>query len=214
MNINKKTREIVRLKYDNKCAYTGTELLSDWQVDHIEPILRNNWTDKAMLDIIYHIDNLIPTQRIINHYKRSMGLQQFRRYMMSFHLRISKLPKNPKAPRSIKHKAYMLEVARLFDIAPNKGFNGIFYFETKTTPMKTNKEILNFIEEQHNAVYESMQISFKEKTGLNLPAEYDQALVTLYVNEEILDKEREYYDHDMGYLYGLNEVRLFIKNKK
>jgi hypothetical protein len=59
-----------------------------------------------------------------------MNLDQFRDFMKDFHVRISKLPKNPKVKKSIKRKAYMLEIARLFDITTDKAFSGMFYFET------------------------------------------------------------------------------------
>ena len=58
MYISKKNREIVRNKFDGKCAYTGTELLPDWQVDHVKAVRRNWWlNNSAMLRkiIIYKI---------------------------------------------------------------------------------------------------------------------------------------------------------------
>lgn len=130
MYISKKNREVIKNMFGGKCAYTGTDLLPDWQVDHIEPVVRNWWTNTAMLHSNHNIENMIPTQRIINHYKHSMGLEQFRDFMKDFHLRIAKLPKNPKVEKSVKRKAYMLEVARLFDLTPNKPFSGKFWFET------------------------------------------------------------------------------------
>lgn len=130
MYISKKDREIIKQKFGGKCAYTGTELMDDWQVDHMESVERNWWTNTAQKGENHNIDNMVPAQRIINHYKHSMGLEQFRDFMKGFHLRIAKLPKNPKVEKSIKRKAYMLEVARLFDITLNKPFSGVFYYET------------------------------------------------------------------------------------
>lgn len=131
MYISKKNREIVRNMFDGKCAYTGTELLPDWQVDHVEAV-RRNWllNNSAMFEENHNLQNMLPAQRIVNHYKHSMDLEQFRNFMKDFHIRISKLPKNPKIEKSIKRKAYMLEIARLFDITTNKAFSGRFYFET------------------------------------------------------------------------------------
>jgi len=40
MYISKKNREIIKNKFGGKCAYTGTELKEDWQVDHIKPRIR------------------------------------------------------------------------------------------------------------------------------------------------------------------------------
>lgn len=132
MYISKKNREIVKNKFDGKCAYTGTELLSDWQVDHAKAVRRNWWlNNSAMFEQNHNLNNMLPAQRIINHYKHSMDLEQFRVFMKDFNIRISKLPKNPKIEKSIKRKAYMLEIARLFGITPDKPFSGIFWYERK-----------------------------------------------------------------------------------
>jgi 5-methylcytosine-specific restriction endonuclease McrA len=131
MYISKKNRELVRNMFDGKCAYTGTELQSDWQVDHVKPVRRNWWLkNSAMFEENHKLNNMLPSQRIINHYKQSMDLEQFRNFMKDFHIRVSKLPKNPKIEKSIKRKIYILEIARLFDIKTDKAFSGIFYFET------------------------------------------------------------------------------------
>jgi len=131
MYISNKDREIVRNLFYGKCAYTGTELLPDWQVDHVKAVRRNWWlNNSAMFEENHNLQNMLPAQRIVNHYKHSMDLEQFRTFMKDFHIRISKLPKNPKIEKSIKRKAYMLEISRLFDITTDKAFSGRFYFET------------------------------------------------------------------------------------
>jgi hypothetical protein len=131
MYISKKNKEIIKQKFDGKCAYTGTDLLPDWQVDHMQPVIRNWWTNTAMLENNHNIENMFPCQKIVNHYKGSLDLETFRKWLLGgLHERLKKLPKNPKVERSIKKKAYLLEVARLFDIQPNKPFSGVFYFET------------------------------------------------------------------------------------
>ncbi len=131
MYISKKDREIIKNKFGGKCAYTGTELKNDWQVDHVQPLLRNWWTNTAMLEKNHNIENMFPCQKIVNHYKGSLDLETFRTWFLGgLHERLKKLPKNPKVEKSIKKKAYLLEVARLFDITPDKPFSGKFYFET------------------------------------------------------------------------------------
>ena len=125
-----KQREEIKNKYGGKCAYSGTILEDDWQVDHVIP--------KKYLIQKYHnirnhndIENLVPCQKIINHYKRSSDLELFRTWLLGdLHKRLKKLPKNPKCNKSIKHKEYMLKVAGYFGITEDKPFNGIFYFET------------------------------------------------------------------------------------
>ena len=69
MYISKKEREIVKNKFGGKCAYTGTELKDDWQVDHIKPVVRNWFSKGAVFEKEHHIDNMFPCQKIVNHYK-------------------------------------------------------------------------------------------------------------------------------------------------
>jgi hypothetical protein len=131
MYISKKNREVVKNMFHRKCAYTGTQLQSDWQVDHVKALRRNWWlNNSALFEENHKLENMLPSQRIINHYKHSMDLEMFRYFMKDFHVRISKLPKNPKTEKSIKRKAYMLEIAGLFGITTDKPFSGKFYFET------------------------------------------------------------------------------------
>jgi len=129
--ISKKTREMIKQKFNGKCAYTGTPLKDDWQVDHVEPLIRNWWDNTTMNEKAHNIGNMVPTQKIVNHYKGSLSLETFRTwYLGGLHERLKKLPKNPKVEKSIKRKAYLLEVAQLFGIERDKPFSGTFYFET------------------------------------------------------------------------------------
>lgn len=79
---------------------------------------------------VNHIDNLLPALRIVNHYKRALDLEGFRRYMRGFHKRLArhKLDKGGWAAK--KQARYMWEVADAFGITPEKPFGGKFYFET------------------------------------------------------------------------------------
>ena len=114
-------REQVFKKYHGRCAYTGTVLQEDWQMDHLVPKSRGG---------THHIDNLVPCQKIVNHYKRSLSVDEFRIwYLGGLHNRLKKLPKNPKTQQSIKRKKYLFELAELFGITPEKPFCGTFYFE-------------------------------------------------------------------------------------
>jgi len=124
-----KKRDFVKQKYGGLCAYSGTPLLDDWQVDHIEPVMRLD--GKALCSELEHIDNLVPCQKLINHYKGSLSLHEFRTWFLAgLHTRLAKLPKNPKMQKSIKKKEYLLKIAKFFDITPEKPFSGVFYFET------------------------------------------------------------------------------------
>lgn len=120
--MKKEFRQQIYNKFGGKCAYTGKPLGDDWQIDHVFPLCSgaSNLND---------IGNLVPACKIVNHYKRSLDLAGFRKYMLTFHERIAKLPKKTLVPRTENRKRYMLEIAELFDITPDKPFSGKFYFE-------------------------------------------------------------------------------------
>jgi len=137
MSISKKLREQCRLKYDGLCAYTGLPLDDKWQADHVLPKSLNNWLESGYekqgtkaLEKIDCIENLVPALRIVNHYKRSLDLEGFRKYILSFHVRLAKLPKKTTVQRTIERIAYMNNIATVFGITKEKPFSGIFYFET------------------------------------------------------------------------------------
>lgn len=141
MSISKKLREQVRIKYNGLCAYTGLPLDDKWQADHVLPKCLNNWLEsgyesKGMraLENIDCIENLVPALRIVNHYKRSLDLEGFRNYMLTFHIRYSKLPRKTTVQRTVERIAYMNKISEAFGITKEKPFNGIFYFETIINP--------------------------------------------------------------------------------
>ncbi len=130
MYISKKNREIVKQKFGGKCAYTGTLLKDDWQVDHMYPVRRNLLNNSAINLKNHKLDNMYPVQKIVNHYKGSLDLELFRSWYLGFmHDRLKNLPKNPRTKKGIKRKEYLLEVAGLFGITETKPFTGKFYFE-------------------------------------------------------------------------------------
>lgn len=125
-------RERIKNKYNGLCAYTGKELGDDWQIDHAVSVMRSKmWLHGRDFDHNSE-DNLSPVLKIVNHYKRSFDLDGFRKYMLSFHERLSRVPKNPRSSKGIKYKEYMWKVADAFGITPEKPFSGVFYFETLT----------------------------------------------------------------------------------
>lgn len=114
-------RQAVHDKFGGRCAYTGKPLGDDWQVDHIIPKCLGGTDD---------IDNLVPVLAIVNHYKRSLSLKDFKEwYLGGLHERLKKLPKNPKSEQGIRRKAYLLKVAEAFDITPDKPFCGKLWYE-------------------------------------------------------------------------------------
>lgn len=117
------------MKFGGKCAYSGTELLPDWQVDHIKPLVRT-WKGDVLFKDAHNIDNMVPCQRIINHYKGSIELEDFRNWLLGeLHIRLGKLPKKTKREQTIKRKEYLMEVAYFFGIDEKTPFSGVFYFE-------------------------------------------------------------------------------------
>lgn len=125
--MKKYDREKIFNKFGGICAYSGTPLEPDWQVDHVVP---KNWCYFMKIDLD-NIDNLVPCQKIINHYKRALLLERFRMsWLGKLHIRLGKLPKNPRTEKSKKHILYMLKVASYFGITKDTPFSGKFYMET------------------------------------------------------------------------------------
>lgn len=131
MYISKKDRELIKQKFSGKCAYSGTDLEPDWQVDHMVPVVRNWWTNTVVFEDAHNLDNMVPVQKLINHYKGSISLEDFRTWLLGgLHVRLTKVPKNPRTEKGAKKKAYILKIASYFGITENNPFSGKFYFET------------------------------------------------------------------------------------
>jgi 5-methylcytosine-specific restriction endonuclease McrA len=129
--MNAKDRQIIFDKFGGKCAYSGTPLESDWQVDHLIPVVRNWWSGDMVFKKNDIMSNLIPCQKLINHYKHSYDLETFRTWLLGgLHTRLKKVPKNPRTTKGAARKKYILKVAGYFGITEDKPFNGKFYFET------------------------------------------------------------------------------------
>ncbi len=105
--MNKKDRLKVYEKYGGHCAYCGKIITyNNMQVDHVKP-KRNGGQD--------NIDNLNPSCRRCNHYKRSLDLEGFREHIKTLHERIA--------------KDYIAKVGLDFRIVELVPFDGVFYFE-------------------------------------------------------------------------------------
>jgi len=130
MYISNKNKNLLKSKFSNKCAYSGTELLNDFQFDHIKPIRRKSYVENTDN---HNLENIVPCQKIINHYKHTYDLEIFRQMIKTLHLRIVQLPKNPRTEKSKKHKEYLLKVANFFNITSENSFDGEFYFEKIST---------------------------------------------------------------------------------
>ncbi len=102
-------------KYGMRCGYCGKELktIKDMQVDHIEPQWKALTKDQH--EKIHSFDNLMPTCRRCNHYKRTDNLEQFRNKIKTLHERVC--------------SHYIGKVALDYGIVIIYPFDGIFYFE-------------------------------------------------------------------------------------
>lgn len=126
-------RERIYNKFGGMCAYSGTPLECDWQIEHIKPVVRNWFNGDMVFPEDDNEDNMVPVQKLINHYKHSISLYEFRTWLLGgLHERLKKLPKNPRTERGRKRKEYLLKVAGYFGIKEDKPFSGVFYFETIT----------------------------------------------------------------------------------
>lgn len=82
--MNKKTRDLVKSKYNNKCAYCGCELKKGWHVDHIEPVRRNWWENTVLHPERETLENFNPSCASCNIQKNSYTLEQFRENIKQF----------------------------------------------------------------------------------------------------------------------------------
>lgn len=72
-SISKAVREQVYKKYNGHCAFCGCEIdYKDMQVDHATP-LKIGGTNE--------IDNLLPACRSCNHYKSTLDVEGYRKYL-------------------------------------------------------------------------------------------------------------------------------------
>ena len=68
--MSKKERQLIFDKYGGRCAYCGCELNNKWQVDHA--ISKRYWfmVDAEDVKAVNRIENLNPSCKECNHYKR------------------------------------------------------------------------------------------------------------------------------------------------
>jgi hypothetical protein len=85
-------RERIYQKYGGRCAYSGTPLEPDWQIDHVEPVQRF-WDGRIAAKSRDCEENMVPCQRAINNYKWSYPLEYFRLVLLGkLHFRLRKYP--------------------------------------------------------------------------------------------------------------------------
>jgi hypothetical protein len=88
------------------------------QVDHIKPkwlLEDNQYKNAVSFEEIHSYDNLMPTCRRCNHYKRGDSLEGYREKLKTLHERVC--------------SHYIGKVALDYGIVKIEPFDGIFYFE-------------------------------------------------------------------------------------
>ena len=115
--MNKKTRDLVKSKYNNKCAYCGCELQKGWHLDHIGPIVRN-WKNRTCENTQNEkLENYNPSCPSCNIQKNSYTLEQFRENIKQFVYSLNKY--------STQYK-----FAKKYGLISENEIEVKFYFET------------------------------------------------------------------------------------
>lgn len=106
--LSKEERQKVYDKCNGYCAYCGTEIeYKDMQVDHVKP-LRLGGSD--------NMDNMLPACRSCNHYKATLDVEGFRKYLSEIHKRLMR-------------DSVPYQVAERFGIVKHNTDDVKFYFE-------------------------------------------------------------------------------------
>ena len=100
-------------KYGHRCAYCGKPIeFKDMQVDHLTPQRMLYGIDRQHADCS---ENLMPSCRRCNHYKRAHSLERFRELLLTLHERVREI--------------YICKVAEDYGIIEVKPWDGKFYYE-------------------------------------------------------------------------------------
>jgi len=130
-------RELVLAKYNGRCAYSGTILERDWQIDHWMPIGRIGWNEIYRHPERENIDNLVPAQKLINHHKKNLLPEEYKhKKLKNLHKFLLELPRQSYSERQIRRKNYYLQIADYFDIRIDKPFDMSFYYEKFDTDIR------------------------------------------------------------------------------
>ena len=116
MKLNKKQREVLKLKYDGRCAYCGDLLPDRWHSDHIEPIVRN-WIDGTCeFPDRNTLENFNPSCPSCNIIKSSQSLESFRNVISGF-------------IRSLNRDSTQYKFAKRYRLLEEKEIEVKFWFE-------------------------------------------------------------------------------------
>ena len=131
---HQKKRKRIFEKFNGRCAYTGTLLHGKWEIDHLTPLQRN--VKGAERVYKNNLNNLMPTFKFINMFKKNRDLEAWRQYLLTFHKRLVASKINGVDVRvRAKHRGALMKA---FGIKKDTPFSGVFYFET--LPKTTNEK--------------------------------------------------------------------------
>ena len=115
--MDKKLREKVYSKYNGRCAYCGRHIeYKDMQVDHFIPKAKAIYDKDANAIAIESIENMMPSCRTCNHYKRAHSLELFRKFIEEI-------------PQKLGKQEYIYKVGMAYGFFDNKPRKVRFYFE-------------------------------------------------------------------------------------
>lgn len=110
--LTKAERQQVYEKCNGYCGYCGTEIdYKDMQVDHMQPLKRGG-SDT--------LDNMLPACRSCNHYKATLTVEEYRKYLSGI-------------PNRLMRDSIPFQVGLRFGIVEYSKNDPIFYFEKMDT---------------------------------------------------------------------------------
>jgi 5-methylcytosine-specific restriction endonuclease McrA len=124
--MKKPDRELIRNKYNNKCAYCGCDLKKGWHVDHIEPVVRGIESKEFSKPQNHTIENMNPACASCNIQKNSYTLEQFRYNIKQF-------------VNSLNQYSTQYKFARKYGLITETKIEVKFYFELLTNTEPTIK---------------------------------------------------------------------------
>lgn len=111
-----KLRGKVYEKYGRRCAYCGRHIeFKDMQVDHFHPKDKPYEVNGIWKRADDSFENLMPSCRRCNHYKRAHDLEIYRRYLMEMRRKLL--------------DTYLGKIAIDYGMIAWVGWDGKFYFE-------------------------------------------------------------------------------------
>ena len=121
---SKSVRERVYNKFEGHCAYCGKAIeYRQMQVDHYYPQCKSRFYARRFQIDVHAEENLMPTCRRCNHYKRAASPADFKKLMKTLHERLEAI--------------YILKVAVDFGMVTVQPFDGRFYFEKMAQESQT-----------------------------------------------------------------------------